>query len=138
MGERTSVYLATDLRDAVKASGVPLAGLVRRGLAAGAGDLKQPAPCPAAPSLAGIPECEPSRGAICIGPAAGNAIRRSTASARSRSAPPAAQPSKAALTSGTCPRVRRPHAPRRGLIRPPPPCSALSRRSLPGAEENEP
>jgi hypothetical protein len=33
-GERTSVYLAADLAAAVKASGVPLAEPVRRGLAA--------------------------------------------------------------------------------------------------------
>jgi hypothetical protein len=34
MGKRTSVYLTDELAAAVKASGVPLAELVRRGLAA--------------------------------------------------------------------------------------------------------
>ena len=34
-GERTSVSLATDLAAAVKASGQPLAELIRRGLTAG-------------------------------------------------------------------------------------------------------
>ena len=33
-GERTSIYLTADLAAAVKASGTPLAELVRRGLAA--------------------------------------------------------------------------------------------------------
>ena len=34
MGQRTSVYLDDSLQAAVKASGVPLAELIRRGLAA--------------------------------------------------------------------------------------------------------
>jgi hypothetical protein len=34
MGQRSSVYLSDDLAAAVKASGVPLAELVRRGLTA--------------------------------------------------------------------------------------------------------
>jgi hypothetical protein len=54
-GERTSVYLAA----AVKASGVPLAELVRRGLAAGTAEATQPtAPGPASPSLAALPDGE--------------------------------------------------------------------------------
>ena len=58
-GERTSVYLAADLAAAVKASGVPLAELIRRGLAAGTAEVAQPsAPSPASPSPAALPDGE--------------------------------------------------------------------------------
>ena len=54
--ERTSVYLAADLAAAVKASGQPLAELVRRGLAVGTVEPVRPAtaPGPASPSLAAL------------------------------------------------------------------------------------
>jgi hypothetical protein len=69
MGERTSIYLATDLRDAVKASGVPLAEFVRRGLAGSTAPTSQAtAPAPAAASLAALPDGEPSPGVVCMGP----------------------------------------------------------------------
>jgi hypothetical protein len=68
MGQRSSVYLADDLAAAVKASGVPLAELVRRGLAAGTAEVAQPAPSPATPSLAAIAGGRPSHGAICMTP----------------------------------------------------------------------
>jgi hypothetical protein len=67
-GERTSVYLAADLAAAVKTSGAPLAELIRRGLTASTGETAQPAPGPAAPSLAAIADGEPGPGAICMGP----------------------------------------------------------------------
>jgi hypothetical protein len=67
-GERTSVYLAADLAAAVKASGTPLAELIRRGLTASTAGTAQPAPGPAAPSLAAIADGEPSSGALCMGP----------------------------------------------------------------------
>lgn len=61
-GERTRVYLAADLAASVKASGVPLAELVRRGLAActapaqaGAQTAADRSDSPAAASLAAIP-----------------------------------------------------------------------------------
>jgi hypothetical protein len=64
-GERTSVYLTAT----VKASGVPLAELIRRGLAAGTAETAQPpAPGLASPSLATIPGGEPSHGVLCAGP----------------------------------------------------------------------
>jgi hypothetical protein len=65
MGQRTSVYLDDDLHAAVKASGVPLAELARRGLAAPAVP-DTPATVPA-PSLT-LPASEPSPGAVCSGP----------------------------------------------------------------------
>jgi hypothetical protein len=68
MGERTSVYLSTDLAGAVKASGQSLAELIRRGLTAGASETAQPAPGPAAPSLAAIPDGVPSPGVLCMEP----------------------------------------------------------------------
>lgn len=69
MGQRSSVYLAADLAAAVKASGQPLAELVRRGLTAGTADGPQPStPRPASPSLAALPDGEPGNGAVCMGP----------------------------------------------------------------------
>ena len=70
MGQRSSVYLADDLAAAVKASGVPLAELVRRGLRREQGRGSSPAPpSPAAvASLAALPEGEPSDGTLCMGP----------------------------------------------------------------------
>jgi hypothetical protein len=69
MGQRTSVYLDDDLAAAVKASGIPLAELVRRGLAASTAPAAQAAPAvPAATSLAAIPDGEPSPGTLCMGP----------------------------------------------------------------------
>jgi hypothetical protein len=41
-GERTSVYLTADLAASVNASGVPLAELVRRGLAASTAEAAHP------------------------------------------------------------------------------------------------
>jgi hypothetical protein len=65
-GERTSVYLAADLAASVKASGTPLAELIRRGPAAETAHL--PAPGPASPSLVAIADGEPSHGVLCAGP----------------------------------------------------------------------
>ena len=69
-GERTSVYLAADLAAAVKASGVSLSELIRRGLATGTA-----AVTPAAentlitsPPLAALPDGEPSHGVLCMTP----------------------------------------------------------------------
>jgi len=75
-GERTSVYLAADLAAAVKASGVPLAELVRRGLAVGTAPAAQAgvrtaanrSDSPAAAPLAALPDGEPSPGTLCMGP----------------------------------------------------------------------
>jgi hypothetical protein len=68
MGTRTSAYLDDSLQAAVKASGVPLAELVRRGLAHGT----QPeAPATSSPSPGtGITVTggEPSPGVVCMGP----------------------------------------------------------------------
>jgi hypothetical protein len=73
MGQRSSVYLADDLAAAVKASGVPLAELVRRGLTTGTAETPQPsAPGPAASPVAaisGIGRGEPSPGVVCMAPA---------------------------------------------------------------------
>ncbi len=69
MGQRSSIYLADDLAAAVKASGVPLAELIRRGLTAGTAEVAQPpAPGPASTSLAALPGGEPGNGALCMGP----------------------------------------------------------------------
>jgi hypothetical protein len=51
MGQRTSVYLDDDLHAAVKASDVPLAELVRRGLAASSASEE---PVPAQPAASSI------------------------------------------------------------------------------------
>ena len=68
-GERTSVYMSTDLAAAVKAFGQPLAELIRRGLASGTAETAQPpASSPASPSLAALPDGEPSPGVMCAGP----------------------------------------------------------------------
>jgi hypothetical protein len=69
-GERTSVYLAADLAAAVKASGVPLAELVRRGLATGTAEVTPPAKDTllTSPSPAAIPAGEPSHGVLYMGP----------------------------------------------------------------------
>jgi hypothetical protein len=70
-GERTSVYLAADLAAAVKASGQPLAELVRRGLAAGTAEVTPPAAkdtLTTSPPLAALPDGEPSPGVLCAGP----------------------------------------------------------------------
>src|SRR4029077_21097978 len=99
----------TDLAAAVKASGHPLAKLVRRGLAAGTTEAAQPTPSPAGPSLAALPDGEPAHGAICMTPDAGNATPASTASTSSRSAPPATHSN----------RTHQREIPRR-LTRPPP------------------
>jgi hypothetical protein len=61
-------------------------------------------PSPASPSLAALPDGEPGNGALCMGP---GCFQRDTSKYGSRSAPPAAQPSKAAPTSETCPSAAR-------------------------------
>jgi len=67
MGQRSSLYLADDLAAAVKASGIPLAELVRRGLSTD--EEPQPsAPGPAASIPGAIGPGEPSPGAVCMGP----------------------------------------------------------------------
>ena len=70
-GERTSVYLAADLAGAVKASGIPLAELVRRGLNTGTAETPQPSgPGPAVSPLGAISDLghgEPSPGIVCAG-----------------------------------------------------------------------
>ena len=70
MGQRSSVYLADDLAAAVKASGVPLAELVRRGLAAGTADVAPPmvGTLTTSPPLTALPAGEPCPGALCMGP----------------------------------------------------------------------
>ena len=71
MGQRSCVYLADDLDAAVKASGVPLAELVRRGLAAGNAEAAQPGTknlLTTSPSLAALPDGEPGNGAVCMTP----------------------------------------------------------------------
>ena len=69
MGTRTSVYLDDDLKAAVKASDVPLAEVIRRGLAAGTAAAAQPpAQSPASTSLAALPDGEPGNGAVCMTP----------------------------------------------------------------------
>jgi hypothetical protein len=71
-GQRSSVYLADDLAAAVKASGTPLAELVRRGLAHNAQPADQPADkhlvAQAAHSSIAIGPGEPSPGVLCAGP----------------------------------------------------------------------
>jgi hypothetical protein len=72
-GERTSVYLAADRAAAVKASGRPLAELVRRGVAASTAPATQaPAPVasPAGPLV--LPPGEPCPGVACAGPGCWN------------------------------------------------------------------
>ena len=64
MGQRSSVYLADDLAAAVKASGVPLAELIRRGLTAGTAEAAPPGTknlLTASPSLAALPDGEPGQ-----------------------------------------------------------------------------
>ncbi len=71
MGQRSSVYLADDLAAAVKASGQPLAELIRRGLGGEEqGRRSPPAPSPpaAAASLTALPDGEPSHGVVCATP----------------------------------------------------------------------
>lgn len=69
-GERTSVYLAADLAAAVKACGVPLAELVRRGLTASTAEVSRPAEntLTTSPPLVALPDGEPSRGVLCAAP----------------------------------------------------------------------
>lgn len=70
MGQRSSVYLADDLAAEVKACGIPVAELVRRGLTAGTAAAPQPSTSsPAASSLAAIIDGEPSPGVVCMAPA---------------------------------------------------------------------
>lgn len=73
MGQR-SIYLADDLAGAVKASGVPPAELIRRGLAASTAPAAQAAaPAPAGTaSLGAIGPGEPSPGVACSVPACWN------------------------------------------------------------------
>jgi hypothetical protein len=72
MGQRSSVYLTDDLAAEVKASGIPLAELVRRGLNTGTAEVPQPsAPGSAASPVAaisGIGHGEPSPGVVCMAP----------------------------------------------------------------------
>ena len=69
MGQRSSVYLADDLAAELKASGVPLAELVRRGLTTGTAEAPQTSePGPATSPLAAIGDGEPSPGVLCMGP----------------------------------------------------------------------
>lgn len=105
MGQRTSVYLDDDLHAAVKASGVPLAELIRRGLVAGTAGVTPPATTSmmtTTTSLAALHDGEPSPGVLCAGPAASSATPASTASASSRCVPPAPPPFKAGSTSASC------------------------------------
>jgi hypothetical protein len=67
MGQRTSVYLEDDLHTAAKASGIPLAELVRRGLAANTAPPAQ-AQVPAAAPLGTLDDGEPSPGVLYAGP----------------------------------------------------------------------
>lgn len=86
-GERTSVFLAADLAAAVKASGVLLAGLVRRGLAASTAAepvvqtaaARSDSPARGAASLAALPDGEPGPGTVCSGPGCWNRTPPATA-----------------------------------------------------------
>jgi hypothetical protein len=75
MGQRSSVYLGDDLAAAVKASGVPLAELVRRGLAASTAPAEVNTLATSSP-LAALPDGDPSPGVLCMGP---GCLERSTA-----------------------------------------------------------
>jgi hypothetical protein len=69
MGNRTSVYLDDDLQAAVKASGTPLAELIRRGLGANTANAESDTAVTDLPaSLAAIGPGEPSPGAVCMTP----------------------------------------------------------------------
>ena len=76
MGQRTSVYLNGDLHAAAKASGVPLAELIRRGLAHHAQPTDQLVDnqlvAPAAPAPGAIGPGEPSPGVACSAPGCWN------------------------------------------------------------------
>jgi hypothetical protein len=81
MGRRTSIYLDDDLQAAVKASGVPLAELIRRGLttaneatSSGTADSPEPKKTAATP-LGAIGPGEPTPGTICMTP---NCFQRDT------------------------------------------------------------
>jgi len=69
-GERTSVCLSTDLAAPVKASGQPLAELIRRGLTASTAEVTPPMANTliTSPSLATLPDGEPSPGTLCMTP----------------------------------------------------------------------
>jgi len=91
MGQRTSVYLDDDLHAAAKASGIPLAELVRRGLAASTAPPAQ-AQVPAAAPLGTLDDGEPSPASCTQAPDASSATPANTGSASSPSAQPAPQP----------------------------------------------
>ena len=92
MGQRTSVYLDDDLHAAAKASGVPLAELIRHGLtaepAAAATTTDRPVILPAG---------EPCPGAVCSGPGCWQRDTAAMASATWSGAQPAVQPSRTHL-----------------------------------------
>ena len=90
MGQRTSVYLDDDLHTAAKASGVPLAGFVRCGLATSTAPAE--AQVPAAAPLGTLDDGEPSPGVLCAGPGCFQRDIRKYGSASSPSAQPAPQP----------------------------------------------
>ena len=82
MGRRTSVYLDDDLHAAFEASGVPLAELIRRGLASdGLPAHVTNGPSVTAALLAAIPPGEPCPASPAPGRAAGTATRPATACA---------------------------------------------------------
>src|SRR5260370_16241975 len=114
MGQRSSVYLADGLAAGVKASGQPLAGLIRRGFTAGAGHGTQAAVDEAVTTSppSALPPGEPSPGVLCMGSRCYSATPHGTASALSPCAPPAQPPLETPHTS-----AKHPHAPRT----PPPP-----------------
>jgi hypothetical protein len=120
MGQRSSVYLADDLAAAVKASGVPLAELIHRGLATGTAEVAQSAtPAPAGtPSLTALPGGEPDNGAISTTP---GCFQRDTRRYGLRK-PPLCPACAAALRSEVYQREISPTAARltrRGAARPP-------------------
>ena len=110
MGQRTSVYLDDALQSAVKASGIPLSELVRRGLAAGHNQaVCDTRPTPAtAPSLAALPDGEGCPGVACAGP---GCWQRDTARYGLRRIP-LCTACRAALEGGTCQREIPPGAAR--------------------------
>ncbi len=69
MSQRTSVYLDDGLQAAAKASGVPLAELVRRGLAASTAPASQPSVEDVVPPPfpSGLPNGDPCPGVACAG-----------------------------------------------------------------------
>jgi hypothetical protein len=117
MGNRTSVYLDDGLQAAVKASGIPLAELIRRGLTVGTAEVTQPTMSSPASPLAVLLDGEPSAGTLCMGP---GCFQRDTSRYGPPQAPPLPRlrrrPPRRDIPTGDTPERRTPHPPRRSLI----------------------